>query len=305
MSINICWYEGIAGLYAHEGVHGRSRYACCGLLNEMFDYHMIPEKQHFSGWESLPKDDGAVIMIHGGHLRSQVSEINANINKLPWVICIVMGDEESDFDSSNLYHPKMKLWRQSPNPSLRYKYENINRFIPVGYPCDAMELIPRYPIKTKDWVFAGQVTNRTREDCIFALRNVPNGRLESTKQFYSGLEHKEYFETLASARIAPCPSGPVCPDTFRLYECLQCNCVPLVEEKPGWKTNEYAGFWNMLFGEHPFVLIQHWSEAPEKIKMILDRYPEYQGRCMQWWQNYKAKYFNFLSDDLKSLGGIS
>lgn len=302
MPVNVCWYEGIAGLYAHEGTHGRSRYACCGLLNEMFDEHGIPDNHHFSGWEALPKNDGAVIVIHGGHLRNQISEINENINKLPWVICIIIGDEESDFDSLSLYHPRMKLWRQSPNPSTPHKYRNVNRFIPVGYPCDAKELIPKKIVKTKDWAFAGQITNKTREDCMAAIQNLPNGRLEPTKQFYSGLEHKEYFEMLASAKISPCPSGPVCPDTFRLYESLQCHCVPIVEEKPGWRTFEYIGFWKMLFGEHPFVLIQNWNEASEKIKMILDEYDEYQRRCVAWWNKYRAEYFHYLETDLKSLG---
>lgn len=296
MKIPVYWWEGIAGLYAHEGRHGRSRYACCGLLNEMFDEY---DCEHISGHVGLEnKTDFAVVVLHGGHLRHQVEEINQSIANLQAVICIGMGDEEADFKYDQLRHRNMKLWQQSPIPRI----SKADRFIPVGYPCDAMELIPQHPIKDKDWVFAGQVTNRTREDCVSALQNVPNGRLEPTKQFYSGLEHKEYFELLASARIAPCPSGPVCPDTFRLYEALQCNCVPLVEEKPGWKTNEYVDFWNTLFGEHPFVLIQHWNEAPDKIRMILDQYPEYQSRCTQWWENYKTKYFSWLGQDLKSLG---
>ena len=73
--IPVVWFEGIAGLdkysaqFAAEGLQGRSRYACCGLLNDMFDSY---DCRHYSGWDGMPSvPEYAVIIIHGGHLRKK------------------------------------------------------------------------------------------------------------------------------------------------------------------------------------------------------------------------------------------
>ena len=102
-----------------------------------------------------------------------------------------------------------------------------------------------------------------REECVSQLRHLQNGRLLETQQFYSGMEHKEYFVTLGQAKVIPCPSGPVCSDTFRLAEALEAGCIPIIDERPGWKDNHPRGFWNMVFPQgFPFPLLQNWNELP-------------------------------------------
>lgn len=294
--IPVCWYEGIAGLYAHEGVHGRSRYACCGLLNDMFDtYHC----EHFSGFTAIPTNaEGAVIVVHGGHLRNQVDEINSVASHLQWVIFIGIGDEDNDFPYHLLWHRNFKLWMQSPVPGK----SRADRYPIVGYPCDMHEHLRPTDDKPLDWFFAGQVTNATRESCVRQLRNMQGGKLLETQQFYSGMPHDEYFQTLAKAKVIPCPSGPVCSDTFRMAEALEAGSIPIVDEHPGWKQ-PVRGFWSMVFPQGmPFPVIDDWAQLPQVMSSVLANYAVYSQATRAWWDEYKRNYFNWLSQDLKSLG---
>ena len=297
MSIAVCWHEGIFGLYSHEGVHGRSRYACCGLLNDAFDQY---DCEHFSGFSALPANaDGAVIIVHGGHLRHDVDKINQDASRLQWVIFVGIGDEENDFPYPRLSHRNMKLWMQSPIPGKSH----ADRYPIVGYPCDCRELLIPGLERIYDWSFAGQITHARREECVRALKTMSGGRLLETKQFYSGMEHAEYFRMLSQTKIVPCPSGPVCADTFRMAEALEAGAIPIVDEHPGWRDQPTRGIFDMLFPQgYPFPLIGNWAEAPQVIASLLSDYDRKAAEVRAWWAEYKKNYFSWLGQDLKSLG---
>lgn len=307
--IPVCWYEGIVGAdsysaqFSAEGIQGRSRYACTGLLNSAFDSYG-DLFQHYSGWQGMPRPlpDYAVVILHGGHLRYNVDAINLALQELQGVLIIGIGDEENDFPYARLSHRNMKLWMQSPIPGK----SRADRFIPVGYPCDCREELNKFnPTDAKflDWFFAGQVTHARREECVRALRAMKNGMLLETQQFYSGMSHEEYFRWTHRARIVPCPSGPVCSDTFRLAEALEAGCVPIVDEWPGWRGSPTTGIFNMLFpAGYPFPLIGNWADLPHVTANILKDYGRIQKECAEFWASYKAEYFSWLGKDLKALG---
>lgn len=297
MSIPVYWWEGIAGLYAHEGVHGRSRYACTGLLNDALDAY---DCEHISGHIGLEnRTDYAVVIIHGGHLRHQVEEINQSIANLQAVICIGIGDEENDFSYHELRHRNMKLWMQSPVPNK----SRADRYPIVGYPCDIHEHLVSGQERNLDWFFSGQVTNARRHECTAVLRNMSGGLLLETKQFYSGMPHDEYFKTLGRAKVIPCPSGPVCSDTFRLSEALEAGCVPIIDEHPGWKEHPTTGFWNTVFPQgFPFPMVEKWTDLPKVMDNVLQNYSQYAASCRQFWVEYKRNYFLWLGQDLRTLG---
>jgi glycosyltransferase involved in cell wall biosynthesis len=296
MKIPIYWWEGIAGLYSHEGKFGRSRYACCGLLNSMFDsYDCI----HHSGYDNLKNEDFAIVLIHGGHLRNQVEEINQSIAHLSAVICIGMGDEENDFPYRELRHRNMKVWVQSPVPGKSW----ADRFLAVGYPCDCIENLVHGQMRVYDFSFAGQVTHIRRKECIEAVRNLRNGFLYTTDTFYSGLPHDEYFKILGQSKVVLCPSGPVCSDTFRLYEGLEAGCLIVADKWPGWKDKPTDGIWEMLFPNgYPFPAVNNWNEFPNVLQNLLDNYEVKQKEVSSWWAAYKQDYYSWLRTDLRALG---
>jgi hypothetical protein len=193
----------------------------------------------------------------------------------------------------------MKLWVQSPIPGK----SRADRFLIAGYPCDIHEHLVIDESRPYDWSFAGQITHVRREECVRELRKMQNGRLIETKQFYSGLPHDEYFRLLGKSKIVPCPSGPVCSDTFRLAEALEAGCIPIADEHPGWRDNPTTGIFNMLFPDgYPFPLIKNWSDLPHVMAGLLCDYDSLRPYVVDWWLTYKRNYFSWLGIDLKALG---
>ena len=63
---------------------------------------------------------------------------------------------------------------------------------------------------------------------------------------------------LSSTDFIPCPNGFVHPETYRLYEALECECIPIVE-------NAYR-YYDRLFPNNPFLKVDKWQEAKLLIK---------------------------------------
>jgi hypothetical protein len=135
------------------------------------------------------------------------------------------------------------------------------------------------------------------------LRRLKGGRLLETQQFYSGMEHAEYYRLLGQAKVIPCPSGPVNSDTFRMAEALEAGCIPVIDQRPGWKHNHPRGFFDMVFPQgFPFPLLDDWNQFPGVLDNLLSNYAPKQREVREWWASYKADYYSWLKTDLRTLG---
>ena len=50
---------------------------------------------------------------------------------------------------------------------------------------------------------------------------------------------------LSSTEFIPCPNGFFHPETYRVYEALECECIPIVE-------NAFK-YYDRLFPNNPFI----------------------------------------------------
>ena len=57
----------------------------------------------------------------------------------------------------------------------------------------------------------------------------------------------EMGKIISSTHFIPCPNGFFHPETYRLYEALECECIPIVE-------NAYK-YYDRLFPDNPFLKI--------------------------------------------------
>jgi hypothetical protein len=57
------------------------------------------------------------------------------------------------------------------------------------------------------------------------------GTFIPTKGFTQGDPHDLYYRQMADAKVAPAPSGPETPDSFRLFEALESGCVPIADTR--------------------------------------------------------------------------
>ena len=55
----------------------------------------------------------------------------------------------------------------------------------------------------------------------------------------------EMSKVLSSTEFIPCPNGFFHPETYRLYEALECECIPIVESA--------YNYYDRLFPNNPFL----------------------------------------------------
>lgn len=273
------------------------------MVEDLLDNHMSYTGYEFEHHNTLANVDGAIIVMAARNQADKVDKLNRDIKKLKWVILFLTGDEEADFPVEKVKHDNIEIWVMSPRPGRHDKYHRIGS----GYPPQIHKYVPEHaPHKDLDWYFAGQITHERREALAekaeqMGIHTDMNFEFKPSKGFTQGVKHNEYFKKLASAKVAPAPSGPETPDSFRLFEALECACVPIADgEAP--KGEWPADFWNFLDGgEPPFPVLRHYDHLQGYIEDMLDEYPARNNRVFAWWQQYKFEMVHKLKSQIYKL----
>lgn len=245
----------------------------------------------------MPKVEGAIVIVHGGREVGRFEKLQADINKLEWVLLIYLGDEEGSFPSEFIQHPNKISWVQEPIPG---RHDFADRYLIDGYTPQTHKLRYETLPRELDWVFAGQVTHERRRNCVDALRTIDwGGVIVETKGYCQGVSLEEYHRLLGRAKIVPCPSGPCAPDAARAWEALECGAVPILDEySPKFQCD---GYWDTVLGPHPLPVIRDWAALPFRIKELLPIWPEKTRECQLWWRSYKDRMHEGLIADLIKL----
>lgn len=288
--IPVVWYEGVRW------------YGCTKFLNQLFDttpfVHPDFSFTHFLNAKEVPDTEEAVVVIHGDHQISKVYDIQQYLKKFDRSIVINIGDENGWFPMDQLQASGRKMWMQMPVPG---KHDFCRRFI-LGYPPDAPSYIQVLGgDKSHDWFFSGQITHSHRQRCAEQLRTLTNGVLKETSGFFQGFGREEYYRQMNEAKVIPCPSGPVTPDTFRVWEALESGCVPIVDASCP-KSGFPPYFWEYVFDEKPpFQLVHNWDCLPDLIEEQLKEWPHNAIKLSAWWQNYQSLAYSWLATDFYGL----
>lgn len=280
------------------------------ILEETFNKGNFVHHDGFSSFANNQKAEdaeasmpGAVIVINGRTHIEDTERLNADIASLRWCLLIITGDEETLFPWREVHHPLMRVWVQLPrmNEHNDTSFKLINGYR-TGTAQVLKELGPQQ--RTLAWFFAGQVNHDRREQCIAVLRQFaplyPNQTIATDGFGKEVVNFDGYLRGLASAKVAPCPSGIETPDTFRVYEALEAGCIPVVD---AFSTrNQAPGFWEYIFGKDiPFPIIDYWDKFPAVLDQLLKEYPANANRVSAWWQLKKRELFWRLVDDVKEL----
>jgi len=203
---------------------------------------------------------------------------------------IHLGDESGIFDLSQIYNNFNFVWRTFC--SNKY-FNNVNiSCIPLGYKSGTNYLSKKDDERKYKWAFMGTSHKSSRHDLLHQLSDVSPSYVYKTEKFNKKiLEVKEMSQILSSTKFIPCPNGFVHPETYRVYEALECGCIPIVE-------NAY-NYYDRLFPNNPFVKIDKWQEA----KLLINDWKETQvlkkqSECKFWWNKYKDKLQNFVREKI-------
>ena len=250
------------------------------------DLNIEPEILEFDNEECL---NSGILIISGRQNAKRINEINKYIQKMDWVLLIVTGDEENIFPINEVKHDNCIIYQQTARSNTK-----ADRYIPLGY----AQKPDKYPDSVEiDCFFAGQNTHKKRYSWIGELQKNLNWKVLATNGFAKGLDIKEYIKGMSLGKVLPSPSGPVIPETFRIYEALECGNLPIIP-----KDSEY---WDRLFDNLPIPQIENEEDLIGTIQYFVDTYPQKQNEVFAWWIRQKMELRWNLIYDLKKLSGES
>lgn len=268
------------------------------ILDRLFTNTLYPTGFNFRTVEGYPTNvDGCVLVIPGRYWHERCYSISEAVAKFEWVLAIRTGDEEDLLDPYQVYHPNIRWWVQTPHPGGDYD----GRVFGVGFPPHFNELRDRP--REFEVVLSAQNTHPQRQQCFDALDELDVGkRVEKTEGFTQGLRPADYADLMCSGRVAPCPSGPVTADSFRLYEALEAHCVPIADDvSPKW---DRQGFWRTVFPDAPFPILDSYEQLPGYIHDQLELWPANANHITVWWMRQKRAMSRWLREDLEALGAL-
>lgn len=266
------------------------------MLDDLLANRLWDTGLHFDRHEGYPRGAGGILICPGRYWAGHEAEISTALSRYSWVLLMVTSDEESLFGT--VTHPNIKTWRQTPRQGREYPGE---RLFPVGY-TPHVRCLPAEPSeKTLNVFLSCQDTHQRRHECFAALDGLPAskpGRVHRTGGFTQGMDPAEYIRCMSKAKLAPCPSGAVSPDSFRVFEALESHTVPIADAVS--PVDGLTDYWTRVLGEVPFPLVEDWSQVSWG-QLLEDWNPQ---PVTEWYRGYKRRLASWLVEDLEALGAI-
>jgi len=266
------------------------------MLDQLFANKLYPTGLEFRRYAGYPNTEGAILIVPGRYWVKVMHDIEDAVASYKWLLLIRTGDEEDLFDVDQFAAPpNTQFWIQTP----RRDYPDARLFGVGASP--HMQILPAVPpTKNLDVFISAQDTHRRRRDCFNSLDGLDNSRVHRTAGFTQGMDPAEYVACCAAAKIMPCPSGAVSPDSFRVWEALEAGALPVVDSVS--PVDGVTDYWSRLFGEVPFPVVTDWDGVDWAA--MLEEWPANANRVQAWWTQMKRRYVDWLREDLETLGAV-
>ena len=262
--------------YGWGGYHKKSSDKWIHEILKKIDYNVIADLT------TLEKEDTLIIIDSAVEEKVELyTKLNAICSK---IFLFHLGDEFGFHNLSTIYNNCSYIWRTFC--STRYFVNDKVKCIPIGYKSGILDR-EKNSRKYK-WTFTGTPHKSSRHDLLFQFSDIKPFFCHKTEKFnVKIISVDEMSEILSSTEFIPCPSGFFHPETYRLYEALECGCIPIVE-------NIYQ-YYDRLFPDNPFIKIDKWSDAKPIIKAWgKDQIRKKREECRIWWTEEKNKIQNFI-----------
>ena len=164
--------------------------------------------------------------------------------------------------------------------------------IPLGYKSGTLKKSVQN--RKYKWAFIGTPHKSSRHDLLYQFSHVKEFYSYRTEQFnLKPISAEEMSKILSSTEFLPCPNGFVHPETYRLYEALECGCIPIVEDT--------YNYYDRLFPNNPFIKVNKWSDAKPIIKgWEEEQIKRKKSECEVWWSEYKNNLQEFIRNKVST-----
>ncbi len=225
--------------------------------------------------ENLKKGD--IVIIVDSNPEKKIEFYNALKLVCSKIFLFHLGDESGTSDLSKIYKNCNYVWRTFC--SNKYFKNNKVSCIPIGYKSGLID--KNINTRKYKWAFTGTPHKSSRHDLLFQFSDIKPFFCHKTQKFDEKIiSVDEMSKVLSSTEFIPCPNGFFHPETYRLYEALQCGCIPIVED-----TYKY---YDRLFPNNPFIKVGKWVDAKSIMQnWEKDQIQKKQTECRNWWNNYK------------------
>ena len=198
------------------------------------------------------------------------------------IYLIHLGDEGATEDTNIIYNNCKHVWRTFGLPR-HFQSKNVT-CIPIGYKSGLFYKKRDVTERKYLWSFMGTVHGSSRFDLINKHKKLEPNFIKKTKSFGSNesLAAEEYYKILNESTFVLVPHGYLHPESYRLYEGLECGCIPIIENP--------HNFYNHFLLEHPLITINLWKESLETINDLYKNKEKLKDKSKEinnWWNEYK------------------
>lgn len=234
--------------------------------------------------------DNSIVVFSSYHNTEGCIEYFEEMNKRGYTFGIINLSDERELGPSSFYRYAAFVFRNYWRSDF-IEERNVVTF-PLGYGPGFWEEGQKEAAsachRNYVWSFSGMIRDRpTREVMIHNMKKVPRYFFHETFDWgradKKSLTVSECRELMLDTIFVPCPGGWANMDSFRVYEALECGCIPIVENFP-------SEYFRSFFPDHPFITINSWKEAVDIVKTYLsdtDALEKKRIECYVWWTEYK------------------
>ena len=243
--------------------------------------------------------DQSIIVISSPHMITEYQAYFNKLRELGYAFGVIVLSDELYSGPTDFYPYAKFVFRNYWHKNFA-AFDNVMAFA-LGYKRefwrDGRAAIKDAQSRYYVWSFAGQITHKPwREAMAQSMKTIDGYTMHETFAFAdpNGLAVNHYRDLLLTTIFAPCPRGFWNLDSFRVYEALECGCIPIVEKYP-------VDYFGKFFGAHPFLVVESWDQAPQLINDLLaDPVALEQRRraCYSWWCSYKENLHQIFSDTI-------
>lgn len=225
--------------------------------------------------------------------------------KIPYYVLHLSDEFGTDSLSFYNFSQCLGIVRMYPRKDIPEAAKQKTVVVPLGYHWtmaegseDPLNKTPRLPFRNTRWTFYGTGW-QNRKEHLQPLNDIqPNSLLlvdswESPQK----ISRNQYIARLLDTVFVPCPRGNNV-ETFRLYEALECGCIPIYVKSEGDEM-----YVKMLQEELGLLPVSSWQEA----KLLMDHLfgekillEAYRNTLLTQWRVWKSK----LGQQVRKVWGI-
>jgi len=233
-------------------------------------------------------ENGDILIIVDSSIEKKIQQYERLKLICSKIFLFHLGDEAGIYDLSSVYNQCDYVWRTFC--SNKYFENRKVKCIPIGYKSGISN---RENGKRKyKWAFTGTPHKSSRHDLLYQFSNIKPFFCHKTEKFdVKIISVDEMNEVLSSTEFVPCPNGFFHPETYRLYEALECGCIPIVE-------NAYK-YYDRLFPNNPFIKVDKWIDAkPIVLDWDSNQIRKKSDECKLWWDKEKNNIQDFVKNKI-------